>query len=1320
MKKRLWIGILLSAVLAVLLTAGAAAEDKTIYVSQSGTGDGTSGESPTTLANAVSTAVSGDTICIMDDITVSSTVTVDKSLTFQGMATGETKPTISTGSHAGFSIFSLTASDVSLNFQNLTFDGSGVDNSGKDLYGGAISANGSTTSLNLKHITLSVGNCDFRGFEAHSGGAIGFRYIDGGSIHIFANSSFSENKADVSGGAVGIQDCEGINLSAYNSKFENNISNAVGGAIGLNGSAGNNIVLQYEITDCYFSGNQTYGSLGGGALGFKESMSVDLNIKISNTNFVNNSTYNTACGGALYILSGDFKLNLDTCAFTQNNSAKYGGAVYLAVQTNYQGMTFHGDVTMQKIKFEENYSANQGGALHLGSGGINTNFSRALFKNNSADHGLGNAILYFYSSNATTTSAIYPTDGVAFESNGGTLETGDTIYLQGSNGSDDKVIFSDYMLDGTRTLWKTDGKDADGNDILEPLDREIYANFDLGQYSGSLYLDESTAAPTYSYDDYSVLFINNRAGQYGGAICNYGSLTIGEPGEDITVTKIWSDEEQQEHDPVTVNLVRKSDQKELDSLSLGAENSWTGTFYGFPTNVAYTITENKVADYASSVSYSGDTVTVTNTKQAPTYSLTYNANYGDNPATIDSGPYEAGTTMTLNGSNAFPRDGYKLVGWNTAADGSGTSYAPGGTFIMPDYEVILYAQWEQQYIAIRPADITIYMGGTGYEGVVDSDGQLVTNEEQLKANGFPEPAFFITLPDTLQNIDVTSELTLIYKGKNNEVTYQWKFEKYGAGDHDVYRIVPMEVTDKHPVRMQFTIGETVVTDDQFNVAQYINQALTMKVYGEGINQDRVRVIYAGNEYPIDIQYGTLTVRGTTAGVQTAAVTVPESFVAEKGKPGIFAPGEIIYTINGSPVQVDLEDASIALLFDGIIDSYGTGITGGTYTQLLKDKVDAVIGSTSGTTRYYDYRYLNLVDTNNGNTWVKASNSVTIYWPLPDGTSKDTQFTLLHFADLHRSMSPEAIISTLTSEDYMPTEVPILRVTDTHVVFEVPSGEFSPFVLVGETEQPTYIPPYIPPEQPVEPILPEHIPDGLNTEDHYAYIAGYEDGTVRPESSITRAEVATIFFRLLTDETRAAYWSQQSNYSDVAPGSWYTNAICTLSSMGILEGYEDGTFRPDTTITRAEFAKIAVSFFDWADTVADNPFVDVAPGAWYERFVTAAAKLGLIEGYTDQTFRPKKDISRAEVCTIVNRVLGRAPDKDHLLSASVMITWPDNLPTAWYYSAMQEATNSHDYTWTNVGQTVVEQWTAKLAERDWAALEKEWSTAYSAPGSEVMD
>ena len=229
----------------------------------------------------------------------------------------------------------------------------------------------------------------------------------------------------------------------------------------------------------------------------------------------------------------------------------------------------------------------------------------------------------------------------------------------------------------------------------------------------------------------------------------------------------------------------------------------------------------------------------------------------------------------------------------------------------------------------------------------------------------------------------------------------------------------------------------------------------------------------------------------------------------------------------------------------------------------------------------------------------------------------------------------------------------------------------------------------------------------NTDDHYSYLIGYADGTVRPNGKITRAEVATIFFRLLDDDTRAKYWSSKNDFSDVAADKWYNNAVSTLSNMGVIGGYADGTFRPDAPISRAEFAKIAVSFTQNNGSAVYNYFTDVKTTDWFAPYVTAAKDAGLIEGYSDGSFKPESKITRAEACAIVNRTLGRKPSKAHM-KISDRIDWPDVQTTDWFYEAIMEATNSHTCT---MGDRV-ETWTGKLPQRDWAALETGWANAYT--------
>ena len=232
-------------------------------------------------------------------------------------------------------------------------------------------------------------------------------------------------------------------------------------------------------------------------------------------------------------------------------------------------------------------------------------------------------------------------------------------------------------------------------------------------------------------------------------------------------------------------------------------------------------------------------------------------------------------------------------------------------------------------------------------------------------------------------------------------------------------------------------------------------------------------------------------------------------------------------------------------------------------------------------------------------------------------------------------------------------------------------------------------------------IPDDVPTGLNGKDHYAYVVGYPDGLVYPQKNITRAEVATIFFRLLEDETREANMTKSNGYNDMKDGAWYTCAVSTLSKMGIIKGYEDGSFKPDASISRAEFAAIAARFDPDGDTTPAT-FSDVS-SHWAKDEISIAANHGWIKGYEDGSFKPDQKITRAETMTLVNRVLKRLPEtKDDLHKD--MKTWPDNQnESAWFYLAVQEATNSHYQNLKKDGTH--EKWESMRETRDWAALEK---------------
>ena len=221
-----------------------------------------------------------------------------------------------------------------------------------------------------------------------------------------------------------------------------------------------------------------------------------------------------------------------------------------------------------------------------------------------------------------------------------------------------------------------------------------------------------------------------------------------------------------------------------------------------------------------------------------------------------------------------------------------------------------------------------------------------------------------------------------------------------------------------------------------------------------------------------------------------------------------------------------------------------------------------------------------------------------------------------------------------------------------------------------------------------------VPDKLNGDDHFAYVIGYPDGKVHPEGNISRAETATIFFRLLKADIRDGNLTADNDFSDVSDGQWHNKAVSTMAKLGIVKGRRADSFDPDASITRAEFAAICARF-NTKPVENSGSFSDIS-GHWAENEIERAAAFGWISGYPDGTFRPDARITRAEAMTMINRVLCRMPQSESDLLDS-MVTWPDNKPSDWHYLAVQEATNSHDF---NRQGEVGESWTKLTSVPDW--------------------
>lgn len=618
-------------------------------------------------------------------------------------------------------------------------------------------------------------------------------------------------------------------------------------------------------------------------------------------------------------------------------------------------------------------------------------------------------------------------------------------------------------------------------------------------------------------------------------------------------------------------------------------------------------------------------------------------------------------------------------------------------------------------ITITPADIVIYTGGEGYAGVLKNAEGVLLGEP---TSGLPEPGYHIELPDAVdawleaQGVD-TSEATHLdqilrfaYDVETDQrewgMSYVGIYElnEDGTPAQYVYSLNPAVVDgEKVPVSILFTDADNnpVTSDDITMSATAASAKYTISINPGKLDQDDIQAVFTvkdseGNEKfitcNVEVGTGELTVKSTT----------DDEYVNEIGtveNNQISATGEgVTYYVNDSQVTVD--SSRVGLLVDSVSnsDEFNTDMEEDAISEVREDNTS--LASDAQAQSYY----LDLVDTDNGNAVVTMGDNdeLTIYWPMPEDADPNGEFYIVHYDEMDRA--------TATTTPQSDPDILTVSKDGNHLTFT--TGSFSPFVLVYEQKDSGTPTPPVEPDDPTPPPVNPNPPQ-LNTEDHYAYIVGYEDGTVRPEGDITRAEVATIFFRLLTDESRNEYWSQTNDYTDVAEGDWYNNAVSTLSNAGILNGYEDGSFQPNGNITRAEFATIAARFFE-ATYEGEDLFPDIKDH-WARDYINQAAHAGIVNGYEDGTFQPQENITRAEAMTIVNRTLDRHPDADHFLAD--MVTWPDNLESAWYYEQVQEATNSHEYVMkTDADKNPYEIWKEILPVRDWSDLENTWSEAHA--------
>ena len=667
------------------------------------------------------------------------------------------------------------------------------------------------------------------------------------------------------------------------------------------------------------------------------------------------------------------------------------------------------------------------------------------------------------------------------------------------------------------------------------------------------------------------------------------------------------------------------------------------------------------------------------------YSVTY-VTEGSSPVTDDKLYAEDAYATVLNGPSTAPA-GKVFLYWNASSDSSGKKYYPNDKVLVPKGGVTLTAVYGPVAQVLTLTYHSNYPDGTDTTNTTAVESNLKNNALipvaakdkftaptgyefdcwNTKADGTGDK-FAAGSSARVDNIgsndlyaqwkpiQITDEITVTIKGNTSTVTYDGT-EKSVTG-------YTVERSDNRYTENDFTFSGTALAKGT-DAGTYPMGLKPENFENKNANFSKVTFVVTDGSLTITKREVTLTSASDSKVYDGTALTKPEVTVT-----GSFVDGEVT-DIKATGTITDVGTVTNTITFakgEKFKDSnYAITKTEGTLEVTpITDKVTVTITGNTKTVRYNGKEQSVTGFTYTAPEGVKVTPKDG-FKPEAKGTDKGTYYMYLTKGDFIVSSKIYKEFEIIVKDGY-------LEITR--------SGGHHPR-----------------PKPTVE--IEDDDALGLNTTDHFAYIVGYGNGEVRPQNNITRAEVATIFFRLLTDDVRDENLTKTNRYSDVTRADWYNTAVSTLSSMGIITGYPDGTFRPNAAITRAEFAAIAARFDSNGDKTTAK-FSDIATH-WAKDEISIAYNNGWITGYPDGTFGPQRDITRAETMTLVNRVLNRQPETEDDLLPN-MTVWTDNAnPKAWYYLAVQEATNSHYYKFKTNSQ--YEKWTELRETRDWTQLEK---------------
>ena len=744
-----------------------------------------------------------------------------------------------------------------------------------------------------------------------------------------------------------------------------------------------------------------------------------------------------------------------------------------------------------------------------------------------------------------------------------------------------------------------------------------------------------------------------------------------------------------------------------------------------------------------------------------TYTVTYKYEYTDGTpvpetvlaAPVDSkSPYKAGSPVTVLNAPTDTIDGYIFDGWYI-----GPTKMDGMSFEIMSNTVII-GKWKP--VTGLTCTINYFWNGNKTTPIrtVTIDG--LTYNEVVKKFPMDIPGFTPVSKESKELvIKTTGNVINFYYYKNVTLESKSGTFTYDGKDHSVsgYDVITKADNGKDvKVNAEF-IGVSASRTEK-DVGSY---PVTFNIRGDVVDKEALIGKIDSNSYYIvsDVKEGTLTIEKIKDEV-TVKITGNNKTVTYNGKEQSVE-GYVADT-NGLPITVSLATGKTAFAngtevgtykmnlaatdFVATSDIYGNikivivedgwlkinrrpmppvnpGIGDEIIVEITGNSDSVVYDGTEHSVKDYtvkisDPRYTEADFTFTGKAEASGINAGTYEMGLKAEQFRNTnaRFTNVKFvikADGVLTITPKELTITAGSKtEYGPTPVTCGEWTVSGLV----AGDKVESVKITGIQSVPGSSPNVPSDAVIKNAKGEDVTKNyaikyvngtltmlevLNKEDHFNYIIGTPEGLSLPTANVTRAEVATIFFRLMTDDARAKFDSLDNNFSDVAKGKWYNRAISTLANAGIIKGDPAGTYRPGDPITRAEMAAIIARFGDFKE--GGKTFNDIS-GHWAQKYIELAASNGWINGNPDGTFKPNNNITRAETVAMINRVLDRqTKDVSDLLPVAQMTNWSDNMDTTkWYYRDMQEATNNHKA--ERVGNSIYEKWTEKLPDIDWASYQ----------------